>query len=92
MQGKLSEIDSRLSKTENVTDIALRQLEEQEACDIKLIENYRKLVNDIKCEEDKVIEQLVSEITISKQEMVKPSQSQQKSDISLDKASGSTWV
>ena len=50
MQGKLSEIDSRLSKTENATDIALRQLEEQEASDIKLIENYRKLVNDIKCE------------------------------------------
>ena len=80
---KLTEIESRLFRTENATDTALRQLEEQNACWVKLIETYRKLIHDIKSEKDKVIEQLYNEISILKQGKDKQGQTQQESELSL---------
>ena len=89
---KLTEIESRLFRTENATDTALRQLEEQNACGVKLIETYRKLIHDIKSEKNIVIEQLENEISILKQGKAKQGQIKQESELSLDKTSDSTFV
>lgn len=51
LQNRLSEIDSRLIRTENETDHALRLLGEHKAC-MQLVDTYRKLASDIKREKD----------------------------------------
>ena len=66
IKDKIQDVDSRLFKTETATDLTLRRLEEHEACSMKLIETYRRLVFDVKAEKDRTIEKLEKEIAFLK--------------------------
>ena len=92
LENKLSEIDSRLIRTETATDAALRQLEEQSACGVQLIDTYRKLIHDIRSEKDKVIEQLENEISNLKQDKIRLGPSKPKRKATLDKTFDTTFV
>ena len=92
LENKLSEIDSRLFRTETATDAASRQLEEQNACGVQFIETYRKLIHDIKSEKDKVIEQLENELSNLKQDKIRLGPSKPKRKATLDKTFDSTFV
>lgn len=67
LQNRLSEIDSRLIRTENETDHALRLLEEHKAC-MQLVDTYRKLASDIKREKDITIKRLERENSALKEQ------------------------
>ena len=92
LENKLSEIDSRLFRTETATDAALRQLEEQNACGVQLIDTYRKLIHDIRSEKDKVIEQLENEISNLKKDKIRLGPSKPKRKATLDKTFDTTFV
>ena len=67
LQNRISEIDTRLIKTENETDRALQLLEEHKAC-MQLVDTYRKLATDIKREKDLTIKRLERENSILKEQ------------------------
>ena len=92
LENKLSEIGSRLFRTETATDAALRQLEEQNACGVQLIDTYRKLIHGIRSEKDKVIEQLENEISNLKQDKIRLGPSKPKRKALLDKTFDTTFV
>ena len=67
LQNRISEIDTRLIKTENETDRALQLLEEHKAC-MQLVDTYRKIATDIKREKDLTIKRLERENSILKEQ------------------------